>query len=114
MRATSDASSVGPTNAAGSGDATCAGPTNAAGSGDATCAGPTNAAGSGDATYTGPRNAGESADAPRDESSQTAGNSAQSQWHVLLATWLGGVFDGMDSSIFAIILFPALSDLLGT
>lgn len=35
-------------------------------------------------------------------------------WHVLLATWLGGVFDGMDSSIFAIVLYPALSELLGT
>lgn len=37
-----------------------------------------------------------------------------SRWHALLATWLGGVFDGMDSSIFAIVLFPALSELLGT
>lgn len=37
-----------------------------------------------------------------------------SPWHVLLATWLGGVFDGMDSSIFAIVLYPALSELLGT
>src|SRR5258706_14343324 len=35
-------------------------------------------------------------------------------WHVLIATWLGGVFDGMDSSIFALVLFPALSELLGT
>lgn len=35
-------------------------------------------------------------------------------WHVLLATWLGGMFDGMDSSIFAMVLFPALSELLGT
>lgn len=34
-------------------------------------------------------------------------------WHVLLATWLGGVFDGMDSSIFAMVLYPALSELLG-
>jgi len=37
-----------------------------------------------------------------------------SPWHALLATWLGGVFDGMDSSIFAIVLFPALSELLHT
>lgn len=37
-----------------------------------------------------------------------------SRWHALLATWLGGVFDGMDSSIFAIVLFPALSELLHT
>lgn len=39
---------------------------------------------------------------------------SQSSWHVLLATWLGGVFDGMDSSIFAMVLFPALSELLGS
>lgn len=38
----------------------------------------------------------------------------QSPFHVLLATWLGGVFDGMDSSIFAIVLYPALSELLHT
>lgn len=37
-----------------------------------------------------------------------------SPWHVLLATWLGGVFDGMDSSMFAMVLYPALSELLGT
>jgi len=37
-----------------------------------------------------------------------------SQYHVLLATWLGGVFDGMDSSIFAIVLYPAISELIGT
>lgn len=37
-----------------------------------------------------------------------------SHWHVLAATWLGGVFDGMDSSMFAIVLYPALSELLGT
>lgn len=43
---------------------------------------------------------------------QTATGS--SHWHVLLATWLGGVFDGMDSSIFAIILYPSLSELLHT
>jgi MFS family permease len=44
-----------------------------------------------------------------DEHSPEAG---PSRWHALLATWLGGVFDGMDSSIFAIVLFPALSELL--
>lgn len=37
-----------------------------------------------------------------------------SRWHVWLATWLGGVFDGMDSSIFAMVLYPCLSDLLKT
>ena len=35
-------------------------------------------------------------------------------WHVLLATWLGGVFDGFDSSIFAMVLFPAVSELVGS
>ncbi|MBS2006425.1 MAG: MFS transporter [Cyanobacteria bacterium SZAS TMP-1] len=35
-------------------------------------------------------------------------------WHTFVATWLGGVFDGMDSSIFAMVLYPALSDLLHT
>lgn len=39
---------------------------------------------------------------------------SSSHWHVFLATWLGGVFDGMDSSIFAIVLYPALSELLKT
>lgn len=42
------------------------------------------------------------------------GKPAINPWHALLATWLGGVFDGMDSSIFAIVLFPALSELLQT
>ena len=45
---------------------------------------------------------------------QAPPTAASSPWHVLLATWLGGVFDGMDSSIFAIVLYPALSELLGT
>src|SRR5271170_5859318 len=38
----------------------------------------------------------------------------KSQWHVLLATWLGEMFDGMDASIFVLVLFPALSELLNT
>lgn len=42
------------------------------------------------------------------------GATSLAQWHVLLATWLGGMFDGMDSSIFAMVLFPSLSELLGT
>lgn len=33
---------------------------------------------------------------------------------VLLATWLGTFFDGMDASIFVIALFPTLSELLNT
>lgn len=35
-------------------------------------------------------------------------------WHVLFATWLGELFDGMDASIYVLVLFPALSDLLKT
>jgi hypothetical protein len=35
-------------------------------------------------------------------------------WHAFAATWLGGVFDGMDSSIFAIVLYPCLCELLHT
>ncbi len=37
-----------------------------------------------------------------------------SRWHVLLATWLGEMFDGMDASIFVLVIFPALSQLLAT
>jgi hypothetical protein len=39
---------------------------------------------------------------------------ASPNWHVLLATWLGGMFDGMDSSIFSLVLFPCLSEMLHT
>jgi MFS family permease len=37
-----------------------------------------------------------------------------SRWHVLLATWLGEMFDGMDASIFVLVIFPAISELLAT
>ena len=40
--------------------------------------------------------------------------SESSHWHVLLAAWLGLMFDGMDATIFLLVLFPALSELLGT
>jgi len=43
---------------------------------------------------------------------QTAQQS--SQWNILLASWLGEMFDGMDASIFVLVIFPALSELLGT
>lgn len=35
-------------------------------------------------------------------------------WHVLAATWLGELFDGMDASIYVLTLYPALSELLNT
>lgn len=35
-------------------------------------------------------------------------------WHTLIAIWFGTVFDGFDASIFTIVLFPAMSELLGT
>ncbi|PWT94650.1 MAG: hypothetical protein C5B53_12690 [Candidatus Melainabacteria bacterium] len=37
-----------------------------------------------------------------------------SQWHVLIAAWLGNAFDGLDASIFTIVLYPAMSELLKT
>lgn len=36
------------------------------------------------------------------------------QWLVLLVAWLGWVFDSMDSTIYALVLQPALHDLLRT
>lgn len=35
------------------------------------------------------------------------------QWLVLFVAWLGWVFDSMDSTIYAIVLHPALEELLG-
>jgi MFS family permease len=35
------------------------------------------------------------------------------QWLVLFVAWLGWVFDSMDATIYAIVLHPALEDLLG-
>lgn len=35
------------------------------------------------------------------------------QWLVLLVAWLGWVFDSMDSTIYTLVLHPALSELLG-
>lgn len=57
-----------------------------------------------------------SADAPEgaESTDEKAIFTGPSRWHVLLATWLGGVFDGMDSSIFAMVLYPTLSELLHT
>ena len=36
------------------------------------------------------------------------------QWVVLTVAWLGWVFDSMDATIYALVLTPALSELLGT
>ena len=36
------------------------------------------------------------------------------QWLVLFIAWLGWVFDAMDATIYAIVLHPALHDLLQT
>jgi MFS family permease len=36
------------------------------------------------------------------------------QWRVLFVAWLGWVFDSMDATIYAIVLHPALHDLLHT
>lgn len=37
-----------------------------------------------------------------------------SRWHVLIAAWLGLMFDGMDATILVLVLYPALSELLHT
>lgn len=34
------------------------------------------------------------------------------QWLVLFVAWLGWVFDAMDATIYAIVLHPALHELL--
>jgi hypothetical protein len=34
------------------------------------------------------------------------------QWLVLFVAWLGWVFDAMDATIYAIVLHPALQELL--
>lgn len=36
------------------------------------------------------------------------------QWLVLFVAWLGWVFDAMDATIYAIVLHPALHELLHT
>jgi MFS family permease len=36
------------------------------------------------------------------------------RWHVLLATWLGMLFDGLDASIYVLTLYPCLCELLHT
>lgn len=48
------------------------------------------------------------------ETRKERNNQQGSNWQVLLATWLGEMFDGMDASIFVLVLFPAMSDLLKT
>ncbi len=35
------------------------------------------------------------------------------QWLVLLVAWLGWVFDLMDATLYSLVVFPALQDLLG-
>lgn len=36
----------------------------------------------------------------------------RTHWHALWASWLGCLFDGLDASIFAMVLYPAMSELL--
>lgn len=38
----------------------------------------------------------------------------RNQWLVLAAAWLGWVFDAMDSTLYVLVLHPALLDLLGS
>ncbi len=53
----------------------------------------------------------------RNELAHAAGRQAASaalSIHVLIACWLGMVFDGMDASIYVLTLHPSLSELLNT
>lgn len=36
------------------------------------------------------------------------------KWHAFIAAWLGAFFDGLDATIYVMVLVPALSELLGT
>lgn len=43
----------------------------------------------------------------------TAGKAkSNSKWHALSASWLGEAFDAMDASLYFIVLYPAISELL--
>lgn len=39
---------------------------------------------------------------------------AQFNWQVLAATWLGEMFDGMDASIYVLVMYQCLSELIGS
>lgn len=43
---------------------------------------------------------------------ETTLTSRSNQWQVLWASWLGQMFDGMDASLFVLVLFPAVSELV--
>lgn len=38
----------------------------------------------------------------------------KTKWHVLAASFLGEMCDGMDASIYVLVLYPALCELLHT
>lgn len=44
----------------------------------------------------------------------TSSDKPASPWHVLAATWLGAFFDGLDATIYVMVLVPALTELLKT
>ncbi len=44
----------------------------------------------------------------------TSSDKPVSPWHVLAATWLGTFFDGLDATIYVMVLVPALTELLKT
>src|SRR5689334_11542560 len=43
----------------------------------------------------------------------TGSDISRYQWLVLFVAWMGWVFDSMDSTIYALVLQPALTELLG-
>lgn len=50
---------------------------------------------------------------PADPSGQDTGRRTRAEWMVLLAAFLGWMFDGLEMGIFPLVARPALQDLLG-
>lgn len=51
---------------------------------------------------------------PRMTNALTAVRAESHKWHAFIAAWLGAFFDGLDATIYVMVLFPALSELLHT
>ncbi len=48
------------------------------------------------------------------EAKQTERQRTRFNWQVLAATWLGEMFDGMDASIYVLVMYQCLSELIGS
>ncbi|MBZ0186726.1 MAG: MFS transporter [Candidatus Obscuribacterales bacterium] len=63
-----------------------------------------------------PRTYGLSANNPVVDAQEKSGGESggHAPWHAMAVAWLGEMFDAMDATIYFIVLFPALSELLHT